>query len=163
MQFTSVQDINAPLEHVFAQISDFDSYEAYAMRIGATVERTDQLTQKQAGMCWHFSGELRGKNREIDIELEEYSQPKEIKLNFVSAGIGAVAVFHVMALTKNQTRMKVTVDMKARSISARLVMQSAKLAKNSLKRKFNHKVWTYANYIEGTFGKKKRRRQQQQG
>ncbi|MBV1863751.1 MAG: SRPBCC family protein [Rhodobacteraceae bacterium] len=157
MHFTSVQDINAPLEYVFKQISDFDSYEAYAMRIGANVERRDQLVQKQAGMCWHFDGELRGKNRQIDIELHEYTPTKQIKLGFETAGLDAVATIEVIALTVKQTRMKVTVDMKARSISARLVMQSAKLAKNSLNRKFNHKVWTYANYIQGTTGKKRRR------
>ena len=93
MQFTSVQDINAPLEHVFEQISDFDSYEAYAMRIGATVERRDQLVQKQAGMCWHFRGELRGKDREIDIELptaesgaEPKTQPDELIVNVEKDG-----------------------------------------------------------------------------
>jgi len=154
MQFTSVQDINAPLDHVFEQISDFDSYEAYAMRIGASVERRDQLMHKQAGMCWHFDGEIRGKNREIDIELQQYSPPKQIKLTFESTGIGALVVIGVMALTKKQTRMKIAVELTARSISARLVMQSAKLAKNSLKRKYNHKIWTYANYIEGTYNER---------
>lgn len=155
MQFTSVQDINAPLEHVFEQISDFDSYEAYAMRIGANVERRDQLNQKQAGMCWHFTGDLRGKIREIDIELQEYTPQKQIKLTFESTSIGALVVIDVMALTKKQTRMKVALKVTAHSISARLVLQSAKLAKNSIKRKFNHKVWSYANYIENTLGKHK--------
>lgn len=160
MQFTSVQDINAPLDHVFEQISDFDSYEDYAMRIGANVERQDQLTSKAAGMCWNFQGELRGKERDIDIELTEYNPTQQLQFNCVSSGIAALVDMEVMALTKKQTRIKVKVNLTARSISARLVMQSAKLAKNSLQRKFNHRVWTYANYLEGTFNKKRRRRNQ---
>jgi len=153
MRFTSVQDINAPLEHVFEQISDFDSYEAYAMRIGAQVERTDDLPGKQAGLAWHFHGDLRGKTRDVDIDLMEYKAPRHLKFNAVSDGLGALIEMETIALTPKQTRLKVSVEIRARSISTRLVLQSAKLAKNSLKRKFNHRVWTYANHIEGTYGK----------
>lgn len=154
MRFTSVQDINAPLDHVFMQISDFDSYEAYAMRIGAQIERTDNLPGKQAGLAWNFQGELRGKMREVDIDLLEYTPNRYLKLNCISSGVAALVEMETIALTPKQARLKVSIEVTARSISARLVLQSAKLAKNSLKRKFNHRVWNYANHIEGTYNKK---------
>ena len=47
--------------------------------------------------------------------------------------------------------------MKPKSISARLILQSAKLARASLNRKFNHRFWTYANYIENNYNKSMRR------
>ncbi len=154
MRFTSVQDINAPLDHVFEQISDFDSYEAYAMRVGAQVERTDNLPGKQAGLAWNFQGEMRGKMRDVDIDLLEYTPNRYLKFNCISSGVAALIEMETIALTPKQARLKVSVEISARSISARLLLQSAKLAKNSLKRKFNHRVWTYANHIEGTLGKK---------
>jgi len=157
MRFTSVQDINAPLDFVFEQISDFDSYEAYAMRIGAQVERTDNLPGKQAGLAWNFVGDLRGKTREVDIDLVEYKPERLLTFNCISSGVGALIEMETIALTPKQARLKVSVEVKARSISARLVLQSAKLAKNSIKRKFNHRIWTYANHIESTYGKRGRR------
>lgn len=155
MQFTRVQDINAPLDHVFEQISDFDSYEAYAMRTGAQIERTDSLDAKGPGMGWNYQGELRGKMRDIDIELIEYTPSKQLKFNCISSGVNVVIEMKTLSLTKKQTRLKVVVDIKARSISARLILQSAKLARNSLKRKFNHRIWTYAGYIENSFNKRR--------
>ena len=93
MQFTSVQDVNAPLDFVFAQISDFDSYEAYAMRIGAQVERKDRLPAKGAGLKWNVVGDFRGKTRDIDIELTEYRPDNLLKFLVTSSGVEAKADF----------------------------------------------------------------------
>jgi hypothetical protein len=156
MQFTSVQDINAPLDFVFQQLSDFDSYESYALRIGADVDRTDKLTAKAAGMSWHIVGDFRGKNREIKIRLTEYQPDNLLKFTIESSGLEADADMEVMALTRKQSRIKITTLLKPKSISARLILQSAKLAKNSMNRKFNHRFWTYANYIETNYNKSRR-------
>ena len=151
MQFTSVQDINAPLDFVFEQISDFESFEAYAMRVGAQVERKDSLVGIGTGMCWFFEGEFRGKTRAIDIELTDFSPDKQLKFLCQTSGVRADINLQVMPLTKKQTRIKSIVDTKALSISARLVMQSARLAKNSLNRKYNHRFWEFSNYIENNY------------
>ncbi len=156
MQFSSVQDVNAPLDFVFFQLSDFESYEAYAMRIGAEVERTDQLTAKGSGMAWHIVGDFRGKNRKVDIELAEYRPDNLLQFNIQSSGISATANMEAMALTRKQSRIKMTTVLKPKTISARLILQSAKLAKNSMNRKFNHRFWTYANYIENNYNKSRR-------
>lgn len=156
MQFSSVQDINAPLDFVFQQLSDFDSYESYAMRIGAEVKRMDQLTQKGAGLCWNINGEFRGKARKFDIQLTEYRPDTFLKFLVKSSGIEAEVSMEAMALTRKQSRIKATTVLIPKSISARLILQSAKLAKSSMNRKFNHRFWTYANFIENNYNKAQR-------
>lgn len=153
MQFSSVQDVNAPLDFVFQQMSDFDSYESYGLRTGANVERADALTEKAAGMIWDVTGDIRGKRRKISIELTEYRPDNLLKFFVKSSGIEASATMESMALTRKQSRIKVTTVLKPTTISARLILQSAKLAKNRMNRKFNHRFWTYANYIEGNYNK----------
>lgn len=153
MQFSSVQDVNAPLDFVFQQLSDFDSYESYAMRIGADVKRTDQLNQKGAGLKWSIDGDFRGKRRKFDIQLTEYRPDNLLKFLVVASGIEATASMEAMALTRKQSRIKVTTVLTPKSISARLILQSAKLAKSSMNRKYNHRFWTYANYIENNYNK----------
>lgn len=153
MQFSSVQDVNAPLDFVFQQLSDFDSYESYAMRIGADVKRMDQLTQKGAGLHWNINGDFRGKKRKFDIQLTEYRPDNLLKFLVVASGIEATASMEAMALTRKQSRIKVTTVLTPKSISARLILQSAKLAKSSMNRKYNHRFWTYANYIENNYNK----------
>ncbi|MCP5087844.1 MAG: SRPBCC family protein [Rhodobacteraceae bacterium] len=151
MQFSSVQDINAPLDFAFAQISDFNAFEAYAMRTGAQVERKDSLTDVGPGLIWNFIGEIRGKVRDVDIELTGYRPPKKLEFQCRSPGIDGNIHIRALSLTRRQTRMKMVVDIQPLSIPARLVMQSARLAKKSLNRKFNHRVWEFANYIEGNY------------
>ena len=153
MQFSSVQDVNAPLDFVFQQLSDFESYEFYALRTGADVDREDSLAEKATGMTWNVSGDLRGKRRKVRIELTEYRPDNLLKFFVKSSGIEAYATMESMALTRKQSRIKVTTVLKPKTISARLILQSAKLAKNSMNRKFNHRFWTYANYIENNYNK----------
>jgi hypothetical protein len=153
MQFTSVQDVNAPLDFVFQQLSDFDSYESYAMRVGADVKRLDKLSEKNAGMCWQIKGDFRGKNREMAVDLEEYRPDNLLRFLVKMSGLEAAVVLESMALTRKQSRIKVTTLLKPKTISARLIVQSAKLAKNSMNRKFNHRFWTFANHIENNYNK----------
>ncbi len=153
MQFSSVQDVNAPLDFVFQQLSDFESYESYGLRTGADVERQDALTEKGKGMMWNVTGEMRGKRRNLNIELTEYRPDNLLKFFVKSSGIEATATMESMALTRKQSRIKVTTVLKPKTISARLILQSAKLARSSLNRKFNHRFWTYASHIENNYNK----------
>ncbi|MEM7440836.1 MAG: SRPBCC family protein [Pseudomonadota bacterium] len=156
MQFSSVQDVNAPLDFVFHELSDFDSYEAYAMRVGAQVERKVDRIEKGPGIIWNVVGDFRGKTRDVDIELTEYRPDNVLKFMMTSKGIEAGADFEAMALTRKQSRIKMTLNITPKTISARLVLQSAKLARGSLNKKFNHRFWTYANYIENNYNRKMR-------
>lgn len=142
MQFSSVQDFNAPLDFVFQQMSDFESYEAYGLRAGANIERLDALNEKGAGMVWKVVGDMRGKRRKLNIELTEYRPNNLMKLFSKSSGVEATATMEAMALRRKQSRIKVTTVLKPKTISARLILQSAKLAKNSMNRKFNNRFWT---------------------
>ncbi len=80
MQFSSVQDVNAPLDFVFQKLSDFESYESYALRTGADVDREDSLVEKATGMTWNVSGDLRGKRRKVRIELTKCRPDNLLKL-----------------------------------------------------------------------------------
>ena len=156
MQFSSVQDINAPLDFVFDQVTDFETYESYALRVGAQVDRKDKLTSPGPGMKWKVVGDFRGKTRKVNMELIEYNPHSFVKFFVVSGGLEADVDIETMALTRKQSRMKVTTKLKPKTISARLILQSARLAKTSLNRKFNHRFWNYANYIENNYNKSRR-------
>lgn len=153
MQFSSVQDVNAPLDFVFGQISDFDAYENYAMRVGAEVARLDTLSQKAAGMKWNVIGDFRGKTRNVNLNLQDFRPDNLMIFEILSGNIEGKATFESMALTRKQSRIKLTVNLKPKSIPARLLLQSAKLARSRLNKKFNHRFWTYANWIEANYNK----------
>jgi carbon monoxide dehydrogenase subunit G len=147
MDFESKQDINAPADHVFAQLADFDFYESYAMRVGAQVERQDNFAKPQAGMRWHVKGHFRGKDRNLELMLDNYTPSDTLSYICKAKSINAVVKFDVIPLSPTETRLRAVVTVQAKGLSARIALQSAKLAKKTLDRKFDARMRDFANNI----------------
>ncbi len=147
MNFESKQDINAPATHVFKQLADFDFYESYAMRVGAQVERRDNFTQPQPGICWNIKGHFRGKDRDMELTLDSYTPTDTLSYICKTQSLNAVVKFDVIPLSHTETRLKAVVEVQAKGLSARVALQSAKLAKKTLDRKFDARMRDFANNI----------------
>ncbi|MEX3316504.1 SRPBCC family protein [Sulfitobacter sp. PS-8MA] len=148
MKFSTKEDIEAPIEAVFAMLCDFESFERSAMRRGAEVQRVDQLHQPGVGMMWKAVFPLRGKTRELTVEMVTFDRPNEMVLDSLSAGVAAQMSFELMALSRNRTRVLVSLEVKPLTLSARLWVQSLKLAKTNLSKKYKQRVAEYARGME---------------
>ncbi|WP_417726464.1 SRPBCC family protein [Roseovarius sp.] len=148
MQFTSKEDIEAPIERVFAEITDFQGFERSALRRGADIKRTDTLRAPGVGVSWHAVFKLRGKQRTLDVNVAEYDPPNGITLGLVSASIEGQMIADLVALSRGRTRMSVTLVLQPRSLAARLMMQSLKLARSNLTKRFKVRVAEYAMEVE---------------
>ncbi len=148
MHLSSRTDIEAPLESVFASLSDFEGWERAAMRRGADVSRTDKLRTPGIGMGWHVRFRFRGKDRDLEIKLtglEPHAQ-----LAFVGKGrmlIGDLSM-DLLALAPKRTRLVMHVDVRPLTIGARLFLQSMKLAKGRIQTKLNKRLGQLAADIE---------------
>lgn len=147
MEFVSKQNINAPTVHVFQQLADFDFYESYAMRVGAQVERLDTFSQPQPGMCWNIKGNFRGKDRDLALTLDSYTPSETLSYVCQAKSFNADVKFYVIPLSHTETRLKTVVNIQAKGLSAKVALQSAKLAKKTLDRKFDAKMHDFANKI----------------
>jgi len=154
MQFSTKEDIEAPVDAVFEMLCDFESFERSAMRRGAEVQRLDRLTEPGVGMMWHALFQLRGKRREIELEMVTFDRPNEIVLESTSPGIIGQMRFELMALSRSSTRVIVSLEVKPLNLSARLLVQSMKLAKASLTRKYKLRVSEYAQGMEDRYAKR---------
>ena len=148
MQFTSNEDVEASIEQTFDSLSDFENFERLALRRGAEIQRTDELTTKGVGQTWKGIFELRGSERSFKATIVEFGRPFSIGGEIDSDGVDVELQVDLIALSPNRTRLKVDVNLKPRSLSARLILQSARLAKNNLNRRFKKKVQAFAMDIE---------------
>ncbi|MBP0482533.1 SRPBCC family protein [Sagittula salina] len=149
MQLTAREDVEAPLDRVFAALSDFDSVERQALRRGTDVQRTSgPATGAAEGMTWHASFGFRGKTREADIQLTEFQPPDRMVFASTSGGLQVGMILDVVALSRTRTRIGVTVDMVPTTLSARLLVQSLKLAKGGMERRFRERMKTLARDLE---------------
>ena len=94
MKFSTKEDIDAPIDAVFDMLCEFDQFERAAMRRGAEVQRVDQLAEPGAGMQWEAAFDMRGKRRELQVEMDRFDRPTEMKLNTRSQGL-TLSLIHI--------------------------------------------------------------------
>ena len=148
MKFSTREDIDAPIEQVFAAVSDFETFERQAIRRGADVTRVTDLPAPGVGMQWAASFVMRGRQRSLRLTTDRFEAPHLIAVRAESDGIESDFVVELIALSRSRTRMTVGLDLRPKNLSARLLVQSLKLAKNTLTKRFKLRVAEYARSLE---------------
>lgn len=148
MKLATREDIEAPIDLVFQQISDFDNFERAALRRGADVVRTDKLSSPGVGMSWRSKFKYRGKQRKLNLTLAEYQPPDRLRVDGTSPSVNIVMEIDLVAMSRNRTRMNIALDIRPRTIAARLVIQSLKLARKNVLKRFRKRISGFAEEIE---------------
>ncbi len=156
MQFSGKEDIDAPIAQVFESLTDSAGYERLAIRRGIEVVRLSDRSDMHAGMAWKARFRLRGRKRELNVELETYTPPKLMRFAYRSEGIEGVLVVELMALSPRRTRMSVIFDLRPRSLSARLLIQSLRLAKSALSKRFKLGLADFVRGLEERLARQNR-------
>lgn len=148
MKFSTREDIEAPLEQVFLSITDFDGFERQALRRGAEVTRQDSLGVPGVGSEWQLRFVFRGKERDVNAKMTEFSAPNGFKAQTRSASLQGLVTVDLVSLSPRRTRMQVSIDVTPTSLTGRLLVQSLKFAKSNVNKRFSKRVWQFAQDIE---------------
>ena len=148
MRFSTNEDIEAPVGFCFEQLSDFDALERIAMRRGAEVARLDPSETPAVGATWDIRFVLRGRKRRLMTRLVEHDPPNLIRFEARSDTFEGGLRAELIALSRQRTRIGIVLDLKPRTIPARLLIQSARLTRNRLDRRYKKRVAAFLAEIE---------------
>jgi hypothetical protein len=148
MKLTAKYDMEAPAAFVFGQLIDFDGWERAAMRRGADVMRTDKLAQIGPGASWGANFRYRGKPREVTIRLDTLTPISTLGLTGISKLADGVMVVEVLNLGASRTRLDVRLEIKPKTIAARIYVQSLRLARARVERSFAQRIAQLAAEID---------------
>ncbi|MFN3722014.1 MAG: SRPBCC family protein [Paracoccaceae bacterium] len=151
MHLSSRTDIEAPIEFVYAALSDFEDWERAAMRRGADVSRTDKMRAPGVGMGWHVIFRLRGKERMVDIHLAAQEPDAKLAFTAKSRMVDGDMSIELVSLAPKRTRMVLHTQVRPLTIAARLFLQSMKLAKGRVQGKLNKRMEQLATTVESRF------------
>lgn len=151
MKFSTREDIEAPIEHVWAQISNFDAFERQALRRGAEIARSDSQGAPGLGSEWEVKFVFRGKKREVEARISVFDRPNTMRMNSRSGGLDGEVLVELVALSPRRTRLQLTMDLHPRNLSARLLVQSLRFAKANLSKRFSDRVYDFAQDVEGRY------------
>lgn len=148
MKFVAQEDIEAPIDAVFDAVSDFESFERSAMRRGADVVRTDGMASPAVGMGWRGRFKFRGRERDVQVVLARYDRPNGMTFDSIAQGMTGQFLIDLVPLSRSRTRMIVTLDLTPQTLSAKLFVQSMKLARNKLAKRYKKRVAVFAEGLE---------------
>jgi len=148
MKFTAREDIEAPIEFVFDQVTDFETFERSIMRRGGDVERLTGADTPGLGMSWRMKFQVRGKERAIKAELTQIERPNGLTINVTSPSADGEMVVELVALSRARTRLIVTATALAKTMPAKLLFQSMRFAKGKTDARFSGIVTNFAEDVE---------------
>ncbi|SEM74858.1 Polyketide cyclase / dehydrase and lipid transport [Loktanella fryxellensis] len=149
MKFSAREDIEAPIQQVYARVTDFAGYERQMLRRGADVKRLDTGQPVVVGSAWDATFTYRGRERRVQARIARLDAPTDLVVSIVANGLDGATTVELVALSPKRTRLSVTIELSARSIPARLLLQSLKLAKSNLTARFKKRVSEFAKSVEG--------------
>jgi len=153
MKFVSKEDIEAPIAEVFAVLSEFESFERSAIRRGIEVNRMGDVAAPASGLAWDVQFSFRGKSRDIHLVLAEFEPVTGLSLSADGGGIEGDMKVELMALSPRRTRLVVSLELTPKTLSGRLLVQSLKLAKSKLNKRFKIRVADFAKSTEERLGR----------
>ena len=147
MKFSTRQDADLPAEALFRAVSNFDDIGRMLTRRGAVVRRLDALSEPGTGMNWQISFDWRGRQRDVAVELARFDPPEMLILQGQSDLFDLTIQMTVLALSRNKSRLIFETDVLPRGMKARLLLQTAKLGKSQLDRKFAKRIGDFVNML----------------
>lgn len=144
MKFSAREDIEVPVAEAWAVISDYEGFERAAMRRGAQVERKDAGGRPG----WAATFAFRGKKRSIQVTETRAEPPGLLEFHGTGRQLEGTLLIELLELGPRRTRMTVTTEVRPLGLAARLFLQSVKLARSRIMRKYQSRVAQLANLIE---------------
>lgn len=148
MQFKTREDIEAPADFVFKQVTDFASFERSIIRRGGDIERIAQGEANGLGAKWRVKFQLRGVERDVVATVTEAVEPATLKMTMTSRSADAELMVELVPLSRARTRLNVRAETSAKTIAAKLLFQSVRFAKQKTDARFKSVVAGFANDVE---------------
>ncbi len=151
MKINGKHDVGVPLDFVVRVLSDFPGWERAAMRRGVEVRRTDRLAVAGLGSTWTARFSYRGKARDVDLRITEMDPSGRITFFFEGKAAQGTATLVPLAMSARRTRISATLDVQPRTLAARLLFQSMRLARARVVRRFEQRLALFCSEIQNRF------------
>ncbi|MCV3271724.1 SRPBCC family protein [Roseobacter sinensis] len=148
MKFSTQEVMEVPADAAFALLTDFALLEQAAVRRGADVRRLDSLAEPGVGQAWDVTFAVRGRPRQVALDVVIYRPPQELVIGFSSQGLEGETRLELTPLSPSRTRVMVSLEMRPATLPGRLLLQSLKLAKVRLAQRYKVRVGQHIEEME---------------
>jgi len=137
MKLTTKTDVEAPLGFVYASLIDHVAWEREALHRGAEIERPADMPLSGVGAGWRVWMPLRGKVRKFLVRIDDLAPNERIVFGLQGQAVDGGSVLEVSALSPRRTRLRVVLEIKPRTLAARLFLNTLRLARGRVQSRFD--------------------------
>jgi carbon monoxide dehydrogenase subunit G len=148
MKLSTKVDIEAPIDDVFGALTDFEGFERAALRRGAEVVRMGQPRPNGVDQVWRVGFDYRGKRRLLTARLVALDRPNALRFQGTAKSLDGEMLVDLVALSRRQTRVTVAMEIKPKTLSARIFVQSLVFARSRINDRFAKRIRSFAQMIE---------------
>ena len=145
MEMNTKQDIDAPVEFVYDYLTNFESHQKRAILAGIDVK--PNLTGPEV-YSWNLDFEWRNKERKMKLMVANLQRPESMTLSVDSSNLLAEVDLKLLELSPKLTRMRVKASINGKTLRARLMVQSARLAKQTIQKRLKNRLAGLGSEIE---------------
>lgn len=149
MKFSTRLDRDLPADQLFDAISDLQRIERLLMRRGVQVQRIDPGEPAAAEYGWDLTFDWRGKERRLQLIPTQLDRPERISMRGSSESLDLALDVTVVALSRQRSRLIFETEIRPRNMRARLMIQTAKLGKAQLDRRFERRIQDLVEAMQG--------------
>jgi hypothetical protein len=132
MELSVSEDIDAPAAAVWDRVTDFSMAEDMAKGRGVELSRAGNWTQAAQGVEWRGKVTVRGKTRKITSRISHFAPEDTLVVDSTIGGMRTVYTVILVPLAPEVTRATATLEVSATTLTARLILQTMKLARGRL-------------------------------
>lgn len=148
MKFNNRVDVAVPADRLFERLTDIAALESAARKKGVVMKRLDSQAEKGAGMSWDVGFRLRGKPRQMIVDVTRFEAPARVDYAGTSSGFEVTLVLEFSALSPSRSRMSTVLEIKPRTLGGRLLLQSARLGRANLDRRYDERIKSFLRDLE---------------
>ncbi|MFM7334479.1 MAG: SRPBCC family protein [Tabrizicola sp.] len=153
MKLTAKTDLEVPAAYVFAVLNDHQAWEREAVRTGIDVERPTGSPEMGVGAEWRIRGHFRGKARKVLLRIQDVTPDKDVNMTFDSPSVEGTIKLEVMVLSPRRSRLRFDLEVKPKTLAARLFINTLRLAKGRAQARFEKGLERLAGRIRDRYAR----------
>ena len=147
MKLQARHDAPLPVAHLFDAFADFEAHERAAVAAGATVTPLDQSPGLAPGRRWRVTFPFRGRLRKATLRLAALRRPELMELAGESPNLRFSSRTVFSALGPARTRVEMVIEIEAKTLPFRLLLQSARLARGRYERRMTRRLARFCERV----------------
>jgi len=145
MRFATEEVIAQPPAEVYAGLTDFAGHEAAIAARGIETRRIPGTEGPEP--AWEAEIEYRGRLRHVEVLVTRMTPPIALDYRLEGSHLVSELSFGLEPLDGGRTRLAVTLDVRPEGLPGRMLLQSLKLLRPTLVKRFRKRVRSYADYL----------------